>query len=250
MFWGCALFWATSCQKSEILDPQNKNRKNCLIIEKLFFGAFLVFLFFMFIIFYYFGGFLFLCLFFKIFEGLRIRWGGPKGHLAWPWALIIIFLLFWGVLFSFFSLFASTRKEPVYAPKKGIVVYFSASPLFFLVCFPSLFLHFLCLSLSLSLFLSLVLPFFSSFFSCIFAFFCFLDFSFVFLTVFIYKKRKANLDQIITPQKAKLGPDKNTYIYIYIYIAVKLLSGPSLGFSKVIIWAKFVFLNTACTKTL
>ena len=37
---------------------------------------------------------------------------------------------------------------------------------------------------------------------------------------------------------------------IYIY-AVKLLSGPSLGFSKVMIWAKFVFFfffNIACTK--
>ena len=35
--------------------------------------------------------------------------------------------------------------------------------------------------------------------------------------------------------------EQTTYIYIY---AVKLLSGPSLGFSKVIIWAKFVFLKT------
>ena len=32
------------------------------------------------------------------------------------------------------------------------------------------------------------------------------------------------------------------YIYIYIYIyAVELLSGPSLGFLKVIVWSKFVF---------
>ena len=36
--------------------------------------------------------------------------------------------------------------------------------------------------------------------------------------------------------------DPTAYIYIY---AVELLSGPSLGFSKVIIWAKFVF-NTVC----
>ena len=33
------------------------------------------------------------------------------------------------------------------------------------------------------------------------------------------------------------------YIYIYMY-AVKLLSGPSLGVFKVIVWAKFVFLKT------
>ena len=33
------------------------------------------------------------------------------------------------------------------------------------------------------------------------------------------------------------------YIYIYIYYAVKLLSGPSLGFLKVIIWSKLGFLK-------
>ena len=43
-----------------------------------------------------------------------------------------------------------------------------------------------------------------------------------------------NLAQIITSQ----------------HIAVKLLSGPSLAISKVIIWAKFVFLNTVCKQTL
>ena len=36
--------------------------------------------------------------------------------------------------------------------------------------------------------------------------------------------KKANLDQIITPEKAKLGPDNNstacTYIYIYVYIYI------------------------------
>ena len=50
-------------------------------------------------------------------------------------------------------------------------------------------------------------------------------------------------------KKAILGPIfKLLSIYIYIYIAVKLLSGPSLGFSKVIIWAKFVFLITLFAK--
>ena len=43
--------------------------------------------------------------------------------------------------------------------------------------------------------------------------------------------------------EAKMGPDSppTAYIYISIYVcmhAVKLLSGPSLGFLKVIIWSK------------
>ena len=67
-----------------------------------------------------------------------------------------------------------------------------------------------------------------------------------------------------TLQMAKLGPDNNstthiyiytyiytyihihihTYIHTYIYIyAVKLLSGPSLGFFNVILWSKLGFLN-------
>ena len=60
---------------------------------------------------------------------------------------------------------------------------------------------------------------------------------------------KTNLDQIITSKRAKLGPDNNLTAYIYIYIyAVKLLSGPSLAISKVIIWAKFAFLKTLFAK--
>ena len=41
-----------------------------------------------------------------------------------------------------------------------------------------------------------------------------------------------NLDQRITPQKAKLGPDNNSTAYIqYIYIyAVKLKTGPRFPF--------------------
>ena len=54
--------------------------------------------------------------------------------------------------------------------------------------------------------------------------------------------KKTNLDQIITSKRAKLGPDNNSTAYIYIY-AVKLLSGPSLGFLKVIIWSKLGFLK-------
>ena len=41
------------------------------------------------------------------------------------------------------------------------------------------------------------------------------------------------------------------YIYIYIYMhAVKSIIGPSLGVFKVNNWAKFVFLNRLCKKTI
>ena len=39
-----------------------------------------VFLFWFFFVFFFF--FVFCC--FVFFEGLRVRWGGPKGHLTWP----------------------------------------------------------------------------------------------------------------------------------------------------------------------
>ena len=53
------------------------------------------------------------------------------------------------------------------------------------------------------------------------------------------KKNKKNkkMDQFLTLEKAKIGPAFNSTTYIYIY-AVKLLTGPSLGVSKVINWAK------------
>ena len=65
--------------------------------------------------------------------------------------------------------------------------------------------------------------------------------------------KKPNLAYIITPQMGQLGPDNHStaYIYIYIYqhIVVVLISGPSLAFWGVIIWAKFAFLqNTVCQK--
>ena len=48
-----------------------------------------------------------------------------------------------------------------------------------------------------------------------------------------------NVAQLITIKMAKRGPVSN-YIYMY---AVKLLSGPSLGFLEVIIWSKLGFLE-------
>ena len=57
---------------------------------------------------------------------------------------------------------------------------------------------------------------------------------------------KTNLAQIITPQKAKLGPDNNTTAYIYIYIyAVKLLTGPRLAILIVTNWATLIVTNWA-----
>ena len=41
--------------------------------------------------------------------------------------------------------------------------------------------------------------------------------------------KKTNLDQITTPEKAKLGPNNNTTaLYIYIY-AAKLITGATFG---------------------
>ena len=59
------------------------------------------------------------------------------------------------------------------------------------------------------------------------------------------------MDQLVTSKKAHIGPAFNFigYINIYIYIyAVVLLSGPSLAFWGVIIWAKFAFYKTLFVK--
>ena len=58
---------------------------------------------------------------------------------------------------------------------------------------------------------------------------------------------KTNLDQAITPQKARLGPDNNSTTYIYLYIeiyaymhAVRLGYGPIIAILKVRFWTNFV----------
>ena len=113
VFFGFRLF-GRRCQKREILKSHPKKRKNWLITEKLFFGIFAVFLggllfflvflfFFVFLVFCFFlGGFKgqvrwpegpphlalnpphFFGFFLFFLEGLRVRGGGPKGHLTWP----------------------------------------------------------------------------------------------------------------------------------------------------------------------
>ena len=118
VFLGCALF-GPSCQKREILDTHPKKKKiftdnwkahfwvffvfSCFVFFSFFLFCFVVF--FLCVFFLGFKGhvrwpegpphlalnppylFFVLCLFcFFVFflEGLRVRWGGPKGHLTWP----------------------------------------------------------------------------------------------------------------------------------------------------------------------
>ena len=62
------------------------------------------------------------------------------------------------------------------------------------------------------------------------------------------KKERENLDQVLTQERLFLDQVLTLqHIYIYIY-AVVLLSGPSLAFWGVIIWAKFVFYKTLFVK--
>ena len=109
VFWGCALF-GPSCQKREILDthPKRKILTDNWKAHFWFSFGFSCFFSFCFCFFVFFKGqvrwpegpphlalnppYLFLfcfCFFFVPFlvvflEGLRVRWGGPKGHLTWP----------------------------------------------------------------------------------------------------------------------------------------------------------------------
>ena len=113
VLFGCALFGQV-VKKGNFGHPPKK-RKKWLITEKLFFWYFCVFVFFVFVFFFFlfcyscafFGGFKgqvrwpegpphlalnppylffvssFFLLGFFVLEGLRVRWGGPKGHLTW-----------------------------------------------------------------------------------------------------------------------------------------------------------------------
>ena len=122
VFWGWALF-GPRCQKREILKSHPKKKNLIDNWKAIFWGIFAVFggggLFFLFFFVFFvcfwcflegFKGFVFFCvflfcffvwffvvfccflLFFVVFccfllfflEGLRVRWGGPKGHLTWP----------------------------------------------------------------------------------------------------------------------------------------------------------------------
>ena len=65
---------------------------SCVFFFCSCFGGFCVFFLFVFSL----GG---LFLFFRRF--LRVRWGGPKGHLTWPQSLLIFCFAFFGCLFWF-----------------------------------------------------------------------------------------------------------------------------------------------------
>ena len=85
---GCALF-GPSCQKRKFWTPTKKG-KNWLLTETHFW-----------VFFVFFGGEggCFFCCFFL--EGLRVRWGGPKGHLTWPQTLLIfVFVIFFCIFFG------------------------------------------------------------------------------------------------------------------------------------------------------
>ena len=59
------------------------------------------------------------------------------------------------------------------------------------------------------------------------------------------------IEQLNRKKARQFRTQHHIYIYIYIYIyAVKSIIGPSLGVCKVNNWAKFVFLNRLCQKTI
>ena len=148
VLFGCALFWP-SCQKGKFWTPTKNKRK--IWKAFYFFGIFVVFLFCL---------VLFSFVFFL--EGFRVRWGGPKGHLAWPF---------------------SNTKKPGFLPEKAFLFTFECLALFLLSLFlPSPFFNF---SFSVSLlFLSLFFPSSLSFCFLFVPCFClFLSFSLLFAFV-------------------------------------------------------------------
>ena len=78
----------------------------CLLCYWFCFLFCFLFCFFSLVFFCFFVCFVFFC--FVFLEGLRVRWGGPKGHLTWPQTLLIFWLLlfvccFFCFLFVFFG---------------------------------------------------------------------------------------------------------------------------------------------------
>ena len=115
--------------------------------------------------------FLFISFFF-VFEGLRVRWGGPKGHLTWPKPSLFLLVCFVFVFFPFLSLLLieKTWFSPQKTLKKGMFgLVLSVSLCFSLASFGLPLFQFLFLCL---LFFSFF--FLSSFLSFLFAFFWFL----------------------------------------------------------------------------
>ena len=69
----------------------------------------------------YFFVFVFLLFFLFLLEGLRVRWGGPKGTSLGPKPSLFSFCFFW-FLFFFFALLSLflIDKKPVFPLEKGI----------------------------------------------------------------------------------------------------------------------------------
>ena len=99
--------------------------------------------------------FVFFLFFVFVWEGLRVRWGGPKGHLTWPLNPPSVFFVF----FSLFSFLCFNRQTPVFPLKKGHFGLF----IFVSLCFSLAFFGPPPFSISLSL--SLSCYFLSSFLS-------------------------------------------------------------------------------------
>ena len=132
---------------------------------------------FLFVFFWGFNGFVCVCVFF--FGGgrvLRVRWGGPKGHLTWPLLFLVLFSFCFFVLFLF--------RKSVFPWRRGyFCACFSVSLCFSLACLTSPFhihthTHSLPLSLSIFLLSSFLVFFVSSFlffFLGVFLCFCFMQ---------------------------------------------------------------------------
>ena len=229
------VFWAKVSKKAIFGYPVKKKRKFWLITEKLFFWYFCVFLLFLswffffccfllfFVLFYF-----FLFLFCFCLEGLRVRWGGPKGHLTWPLTLLIFLLLFFFFCFVFFGGFKGQVRWPKGPPHLALnppyflfffLVFVFLSLLCFLcffnrqkTCFPPRKGHFLLLifnvslsfslnlfwpppfsvSLSLSLCCSFLFSFLLVFFFAFFLFLVFISF-FPFLSSLLLFHEKKNI---------------------------------------------------------
>ena len=104
VFWGCALS-GPSCQKKRTFGHPPKKKISTDNSKAHFFGIFGLSCYFYFSFFCFSGHitwpsnppfcFLFCFSFCVFLEGLRVRWGGPKGHLTWPLTFFCVsFFLF------------------------------------------------------------------------------------------------------------------------------------------------------------
>ena len=186
-------FWAKLLKRGSLFKKTKKHRNFWLINEKLIWSYFCFSCCFLSVCFHF--VFVLLC-----FVGLRVRWGGPKGHLTWPQTLLaclVSFLFsfggfkglvrwpkgpphlalnppfFWrGGLFCFcfvfFLLFLFLENKNVFPLEKASLFIFSVSPFLFLPSFsPSPFSISLSLSLSCCFFISSLFSFFIGFFCCL-----------------------------------------------------------------------------------